>query len=401
VLPFEEEFLPVIVESRVTMPKHFSVEEFAQRTQRVIAELDRLGLDALLLFKPESQYYLTGYDSTGFLVFQCMVMTRDGRYSLLARAPDVAQANYSSDLTDIRVWIDGADANPAEDLKKILVDYGLSGKSIGIELDTFGLRVRYYELLRSALSGFCKWVDASDLVNQHRLVKSAEELVYVRRAAVLADEALRVANDTARPGVAEGELYARMHSVVFQGGGFYPASRWAIGSGKKAMLVRTTCDTGVIGSNDQVQLEFAAAYRHYHAGLMRTILTTKARDEHKRMHAAGVEALSACKAVCRTGFSVGDIFQAHAATYDRLGFKNQRFNACGYSLGATYAPSWMDWPMLHAGSTLELRPGMVFFLLMILVDHERKLTVSLGETVVVGANQCESLSRVSTDLVVN
>lgn len=383
------------------MPLHFDVHELAARRERLSTRLREQDLAGILLFKPESQYYLTGYDSTGFLVFQCLVMSADGRLTLLTRVPDLAQAEYSSMLTDVRVWRDAADANPMLDLREILREHGLLGDRIGVELDTFGLRARHYELLRRTLDGHCELVDASDLVNRLRLVKSPAELEYVRRSGALADEALAVANELARPGTPEGELYARMHSVVFRGGGFYPASRWAIGSGPKALLVRTTCDTGVIGHDDQVQLEFAAPYRHYHAGLMRTILTGHVRPQHRAMHAASVEALAACKEECRAGRSVGDVFDAHARTYDAHGFAAQRFNACGYSLGATYAPSWMDWPMLQTGTTLSLEPGMVFFLLMILVDRGRRLTMSLGETVIIGGRGVETVSRMSTDLVVN
>lgn len=383
------------------MPLHFPQEELAARRTRVITELSRRGLDGLLIFKPESQYYLTGYDSTGFLVFQCLLLNADGRLTLLTRAPDVAQAAYTSMLSDVRVWADGAGVDPTLILRDLVQEHGLMGKRLGIELETFGLRAHHYSMMQASFSGRCELVDASDLVNHLRLIKSEAELAYVRRAAELADEALVVANELARPGTPEGELYASMHSRVFRGGGFYPASRWAIGSGNKALLVRTTCDTNVIGNNDQVQLEFAATFRHYHAGLMRTILTGRASSEHQRMHAACIEALAACKEVCRPGGTVGDIFAAHARTYDRLGLREQRFNACGYSLGATYAPSWMDWPMIHAGSDVRLEPGMVFFLLMILVDRTKGLTMSVGETVCIGKQGCVTLSAMRPDLVVN
>ena len=36
--------------------------------------------------------------------------------------------------------------------------------------------------------------------------------------------------------------------------------------------------------------------------------------------------------------------------YDNNGYKNARMNACGYSLGSTFSPNWMDWPMLYTGN---------------------------------------------------
>ncbi len=98
---------------------------------------------------------------------------------------------------------------------------------------------------------------------------------------------------------------------------------------------------------------------------------------------------------------MGDVFDAHAHIFDKAGFKEHRLNACGYSLGATYSPSWMDWPMFYTGNPLVIRPNMVFFMHMILLDSDRGVTMSLGETVQVTESGCESLSRESHKLVVN
>jgi Xaa-Pro dipeptidase len=65
-------------------------------------------LDAILLFAPESHYYLCGYDTFGFAMFQCLVLTADGRLHLFTRAPDLRQARQTSTLDDehIHIWVD-------------------------------------------------------------------------------------------------------------------------------------------------------------------------------------------------------------------------------------------------------------------------------------------------------
>lgn len=45
----------------------------------------RRGLDALLIFRQESMYWLTGYDTFGYVFFQCLVLGADGRMTLLTR----------------------------------------------------------------------------------------------------------------------------------------------------------------------------------------------------------------------------------------------------------------------------------------------------------------------------
>ena len=86
---------------------------------------------------------------------------------------------------------------------------------------------------------------------------------------------------------------------------------------------------------------------------------------------------------------------------DAAGFGEHRLNACGYSLGALYPPTWMDWPMLYTGNPIVIEPNMVIFIHMIMLDSGRSLAMALGETVLVTEAGCERLSRMSLDLVVN
>ena len=60
------------------MALHFEPEEFEARRLQVLEEMARRKLDALLLFAPESHYWLTGYDTFGYCFFQCLVCTRNG-----------------------------------------------------------------------------------------------------------------------------------------------------------------------------------------------------------------------------------------------------------------------------------------------------------------------------------
>ena len=121
------------------MTIHFKKEEFLERKSKVIEKLKKQNLDGLLMFRQESMYWLTGYDTFGYVYFQCLVLTSKGQLILLTRAPDLRQAQNTSIIKDIRIWIDKDNSNPNEDLKKILNELKLSGKKIGIEYDSYGL----------------------------------------------------------------------------------------------------------------------------------------------------------------------------------------------------------------------------------------------------------------------
>src|SRR3984893_7426402 len=112
---------------REAMALHFSAEEFAGRRRGAIAAMVEAKLDGLLMFRQESMYYLTGYDTFGYVFFQCLYLGADGRLMLLTRAPDRLQAQHTSDIADIRIWVDAPDAKPAATLRDILDELGARG----------------------------------------------------------------------------------------------------------------------------------------------------------------------------------------------------------------------------------------------------------------------------------
>ena len=378
---------------------HFSRTELDARRGRAVAELQRRGLRALLIFRQESMYWLTGYDTFGYVYFQCLVLTDDGRMVLLTRAPDRLQAQFTSIIEDVRVWVDGATANPVRELRGLLGECGCDGTTLGVEWEAYGLTARNGQRLSATLAGIATLVDASDLISRLRLIKSPAELIYVRRAGELADAALDAAERNARPGAFEGDILAEMQGAVFRGGGDDPANEYIIGSGAGAQMCRYYSGRRRLDGDDQLTLEFAGAYRHYHACLMRTVLIGHADPRLISMHAACAEALHQAEAALRPGAALGAVFAAHARVLDAAGHAAHRLNACGYSLGTTFAPNWMDWPMLYAGQDIEAQPGMVFFIHIILFDAERGLAMTLGRSSVVTEAGAEPLSRAPLDLI--
>jgi Xaa-Pro dipeptidase len=285
------------------------------------------------------------------------------------------------------------------ELRALLAEKALAGKRLGVEYDAHGLTAANGRRLDAALDGFADMVDASDLIARLRLVKSAAELTYVRRAAELADAALEAAVAETRGGADEGAILAAMHAAIFRGGGDYPGNPFIIGSGRDALLVRYKSGRRQLESPDQLTLEFAGVYRQYHACLMRTLLVGSASARQRALHAACHEALLACEAALIPGTPMGAVFDAHAGVFDRHGL--DRLNACGYALGTTYAPSWMDWPMFFHGNPVEVGPGMVFFLHMVVFDNEAGLAMTLGRTSLITERGPEPLSRAPLDLIVS
>ena len=133
---------------------------------------------------------------------------------------------------------------------------------------------------------------------------------------------------------------------------------------------------------------------------MRTICVGRATPRHVELHAAAVAALTAVEGAMRPGRTFGDVFEAHAAALDARGLGQHRLNACGYSLGARFTPSWMDPQMFYAGNPTPVVPNMVLFAHMILMDSDTGTAMCLGRSYVTTEGAPEPLSEAPLDLVV-
>ncbi|MFC6489059.1 M24 family metallopeptidase [Nitratireductor sp. GCM10026969] len=382
------------------MALHFDRAEFDARRDRLLIEMSERKLDALLIFAQESMYWLTGYDTFGFCFFQCLVVKADGEMVLLTRSADLRQARHTSIIGDIVVWNDRQGANPAVELRELLNNLDLLGMRIGVEYDTHGLTARNGRLLDEQLRTFAKVEDASDLVARLRLLKSPAEVEKVKRAATLADDAFDAGLALVKQGADEAAILAALQSAVLAGGGDYAANEFVIGSGADALLCRYKAGRRKLTKNDQLTLEWAGVYHRYHAAMMQTVLTGKASKRHQELFEAARSALLACEKAMTPGNTFGDVFDAHARVMEIHGLTKHRLNACGYSLGARFAPSWMDPQMFYNGNPEPIAPNMTLFAHMIIMDSESGCAMCLGRTYLTTEAEPAPLSRHGLELIV-
>lgn len=373
---------------------HFSHEELDARRRAACARMRELGLCGLLLFRQESMYYLTGYDTSGYTMFQAFYLGADERFALLTRTADRIQSRETSVIEDIRIWYDRENADPGNDLRALLADYDVQGKRLGVEYHAYGLTGQRAKMVDAALAGFCELVDASDLVRVLRLVKSPAELAYVRRAGELCDRMQEVSIAHCRPGASVKAICGEMLRVLMRDGGDPPASRIPMGAGAAALFSRYHTGENLVAERDQVVCEPGAAYRHYHACAMYNVIVGKANPLQREMNRACASAIDACQDTLRPGRTVGEVFDVHRHVLDEAGFGAAAMSACGYTMGAIYPPTWMDWPMFWTGNPQLIEPGMVFFLHMMLFDRDSGTSMCIGETAIVGERACERVTHV-------
>lgn len=377
---------------------HFSADEFATRRARLQAEMTERKLDALLLFAQDSMYWLTGYDTFGFCFFQCLVVKSDGEMRLVTRSADLRQARHTSNIETIVLWRDRGGANPAIELRDMMDDMGLLGARIGVEWATQGLTAANGRLVEEKLGSFATLSDASDLVPALRLVKSEAEIAYVREAARMGDDAFEAMMPLVREGADESELLHALQGSILRAGGDYSANPFVLGSGADALLCRYRSGRRQLSAQDQLTVEWSGVRANYHAPLMQTVTVGRPLIRHEELFQAAREGMEAIEGALRPGQTFGDVFDAHARVVEAHDLVRHRLAACGYSVGARFAPSWMEPQMFVAGNAEPIQPGMTLFAHMILMDSDSGTAMAVGRTYLTTEGAPECLSRLPLEL---
>jgi Xaa-Pro dipeptidase len=175
--------------------------------------------------------------------------------------------------------------------------------------------------------------------------------------------------------------------------------RRSIGSGDDALLVRSKSCRRRLEAEDQLSLQWTGVSARYHAPMMRTAVIGTPTARHRELYSACRETIQAMEMVLRPGNTFGTVFETHARILDERGLARHRLNSCGYSVGARFAPSWMEHQMFLAGNPQEIEPNMSVFVHTILLDSDSGTAMTLGQTYLTTTDTPKPLSRYGLDFI--
>ncbi|WEX91151.1 Xaa-Pro peptidase family protein [Sinorhizobium garamanticum] len=362
----------------------FTDGEIARRLEAVRAGLVDRGLDAAVFASPENIFYLTGLDHWGYFAPHLLIVPLRGVPTLVTRAMERVTIENHVRAAEFRGH---SDSETAADLaSRILNDQGFAGKRLGLEQWTSGLSHGLARRLESLVSA--EWSDVSNLVDQLRLVKSAEEQVLMRRAAAVTDAAASAAIETIADGARERDIAAECIAAMTRAGGHVPGFGPFIRPASRLGEEHTTWGSGNYRQGEPVFIELSGCISRYHAPLGRLIRLGGISDADARMAEVTAAAFNAVVAALKPGARARDVYAAWQAVVDNAGLSHYRRHHCGYCVGVGQPPSWTGGNTvtgLRHDSDLEIRTGMSFHILSWLMgtgkgDDFVSNTVLLTET---------------------
>lgn len=376
----------------------FSVEEFKRRIQRVRESMEEAGLDLLLVHTPENIYYLTGYRTPGYYTYQCFILPLDSEGMMLTRFMEEGNVMAQSWVEKRVTYQDTED--PVEVTGNTLKGLGVTGKRVGIEKSSWFLTTAAHEQLAAAFQD-TEFIDASDVVNKVRLVKSPAEIAYIRQAAQAAENGVRMGMEAIAAGKTENDVAAAVWTGMLQEGSEYPGLAPFVASGPRSALGHATWERRELEKGDLVFLEIPGCINRYHAAQMRTAVIGNPPDEWKGIAQVIIDGLNAAIDTIEPGVTAGEVDDACRGTIARGGYGEYFLYRTGYSIGIAFPPDWGEGHILslRAGDPTVLQPGMTFHMppsaLMYGVGG-----IGFSETVLVTETGCEVITNFPRELTV-
>jgi Xaa-Pro dipeptidase len=387
--------LPMLVHERLA----YSADEYVRRYDLVQQAMDDLGLDALLIRGPENITYFSGYETPGYYKYHCMVVPTAGEPVFIVRDFEWINApefSWSTKIAKVFDW-----DYPPSVTANVLKQLGLiNGKRIGVEKQCFFYTVDEHETLCAELPGNT-FVDATQIVWNARLIKSAEEVAMMRRSAGLVDRAIMAGIEASQPGSSGNHINAVVNASLLESGGEYMGLPPFVLAGERSCLPHQTGGANVLKKDDVMYFEVSASQRRYAAALMRTIFLGNPRDEWMRAAHACIDAVQVALDVIRPGVTGHEADSAARVVTTKAGFAEYHRNRLGYSIGINYPPDWGEGEIysLRQDEHRPLKAGMTFHIPPLCLKY-REYGIGFSETIHVTPNGCERLSTLPRDVIV-
>jgi Xaa-Pro dipeptidase len=331
----------------------FSVEEYKRRYDLVFQNMKAKGIDALMVRVPENICYITGHETSGYYTFQTLILS-DQEPVLVIRWIEEPNAFEYSWVTRTATVKDHEDAHVKA--AQLLEKMGLADKVIGIELSGFFVTVNEFQRLTSLLPG-ARLVDSTGIVEEARMIKSAEEVAVMRDAAGMVERGVQAGFDVIEPGANENDIAAVVHAQMIREGGEWMSLPPYILAGPRTRLSHGTWRNGVVEEGQHVYFEVSACKYRYSAAIMRSMCIGEPRAKILRPLSNAVhEGLHAALDKVRAGVVAEEVDTALRSTIAAQGFGDIRFgehhkHRCAYSIGLNFPPDWGE------GHIISIRQG--------------------------------------------
>ena len=383
----------------------FSKNEYKERLNKVKSSMQKKGIDLLISQDTANINYLTGYDAWSFYYAQCVIVHINSDEPIcFIRAQDAGGAFIKTYLQKENIviydekYIHTWPSHPYDALVDLLKRNNWDNLKIGVEMDAHYFTAYCYEKLKQGLPN-ATIKDSERLVNWVRVVKSNAEIDFMKKAAIISENAMKTAMDIINPGVRQCDAVAEIQKSLFKGtndfGGEYASIATLLPTGKGTSASHLTASDEKFVTGEATVVELSGTYKRYHAPMARTVNLGK--PEQKKIDAMNAtnEALEAGIKASKPGNTANDVAEKFWAILDK--YKIKKESRTGYSIGIGYPPDWGEHTLnISKGDMTILKPNVCFHMIAVMQFGDWGVEASESVRITEGGN--ELLCNFSRDL---
>jgi len=326
--------------------------DYAGRMARAQEEMERQGIDWLLIAPSSDLVYMLGYPAHTSERLTALAAPRRGGepFVVLPRleAPRLADRDDLLDIIDLRVWDETAD--PIKLLAAGLGDP--QGQTIAVSDQMWsGFLLKLIDACPGA-----RFVNADAVLKELRQIKAADEIAFMREAGRLTDE---VWDEFAATAVLTGKTeleVGRILSGLMGERGLGAPAFMIVASGPGSASPHYLTGDRKIREGDAIVFDFGGNIEGYKSDITRTIHVDEPSEEFRKVYTIVDEARKAAFAAVRPGATCESIDAAARRVIAEAGYGEYFIHRVGHGLGLDVHEE----PYLVGGNTTPLRAGMVF-----------------------------------------
>lgn len=340
----------------------FTTEEHRARLSRARKLLKDRGFAACLMVAPENVYYFGGYETwVGVNSPQFMIFTaEESEPTIVLRNVDVPLARETSWVTDLRAYHLHTDTVSGL-VERVLREKGCTSGRIAMETQSYALSYALGRELADALAPR-EIEDATELLGDLRLVKSAAEIARIEEGARYAEAGLAELHRVCRAGMTEIELAAAIEGAMRRAGSDYWAIPTELASGWRTPGGHATPRSKPIEPGDLVHVEFAGVSARYHATALQTLAVGAPGPRACELYDIALASLRAGIHAVKPGVPVSAVEEASLQPLRKAGIEHTAMMRFGYGIGIAYPPVWLETLQISRGFERRLEEDMVFVL---------------------------------------
>ena len=335
-------------------PANYSATEiFSKRQNQLIQALQFSNLHALALNPGASLTYLTGLHFHLSERPVIAIFSPDKPVHLIL--PELEGAKLLDLSYPVQAFPYGEDPSRwGDSFHAALLAAGLDSARIGVEPRQ--LRLLEYRLLMQA-GTTVEYISAEDILASLRMIKDSHEIMAMRKAARIAQNALLATIPFIRLAISEHDLASELTLQLLRAGSdseipFSPI----VSSGPNSANPHASPSDRLLQAGDLLVLDFGASYQGYISDITRTFALGEIDPEYSHIAQIVLAANTAARNFVQPGVTAHQVDQAARTIITNAGYGSYFTHRTGHGIGMESHEE----PYIRQGNSLVLQPGMAF-----------------------------------------